>query len=258
MTVQNSTWSRSIKVPAAVLRFTFVWLVAWCTASSIACDRASTGEQGSSARAAANAERNKKDAAAVKDLFTKYRDAILSKDGKTAVSFVSKDNIQYYEKMRKHALRTPAAEVRAMGLFDKLMVLTLRAKMTAKELAGMDGRKVYIHGVEKGWIGDNVKKMEPSEVIVEGDVARIGLTIGPGKQLPPKAGFRALREGKAWRLDLLSIASLATQGLAAQLKRIDPDVDKALLKVMEIMSGKPQTMALFDPLQPEGEKKDPP
>ena len=55
--------------------------------------------------------------------------------------------------MRRIALESPEADVRALDLMDKMLVLSIRGRMTADELESMNGRDLIAHMIDNGWVG---------------------------------------------------------------------------------------------------------
>lgn len=195
-----------------------------------------------------------KDTAAARELFVSYRKAIVARNGKEAVGLVSDRTIEYYDAMRVAALEKPAAEVRRAPLFDKMMILLLRARVPREDLQRWSGRDLFIHAVDQGWVGDEVQGLEPGKVTLEGAEARIGMRSG-GKALPASMGFRAYREGKAWKLDVMSVAQAAEPALLEQLGRLNPDIDRALLTVVGNVIDRPVDDSLWEPLAPRSDPR---
>lgn len=192
-----------------------------------------------------------KDTASARELFLSYRKAIMARNGKEAAGLVSEKTIAYYDAMRVAALEKPEAEVRSAPLFDKMMILLLRARIPKEDLQRWSGRDLFIYAVDQGWVGDEVQGLEPRKITVEGAVAHIGMR-SDGKALPPSAGFRAYKEGKAWKLDVMSVAAAAEPVLLAELQKLNPDIDRALLAVVGTVVGRPVDESIWEPLLQRG------
>lgn len=189
------------------------------------------------------------DEAAVRQVFLGYRKAIDEKSGERAASFAATRTIEYFDAMRRAALSMPAAELRKQPTMDRLMALTMRARFDAAVLRKLDGRGLFALGVDEGMVGKDVLSLDPGAVVVAGDTARIGL-VSRGQEVPPESGFRFERERGHWRLDVMSIAPLATPALEQMLASVDADPDVAMVRLLEKIAGKPLGAAIWEPPDP--------
>jgi hypothetical protein len=189
------------------------------------------------------------DEQAIRTAFVGYRDAVLSRRGAVAAELVTADIFDYMDSMRTEALTATADHVRRKALMDKYMVLTFRARISLADLKKMTGRELFAHSVDIGMNGDSSRGLEPDAIEIDGDVARVGLRKD-GQTMPPSGGFRFVKSGGAWRLDVMSASRLATAALPQVLKSIDPDPDRAILKLLELGLGKPVPATLWEPLAP--------
>lgn len=203
------------------------------------------------ASAAVPSAEEEKDMAAARGLFLDYRRAIVNRRGKEAAALVSDKTIAYYDAMRIAALEQPAGDVRSAPLFDKMMILLLRARLPKEDLQRWSGRDLFIYAVDQGWVGDDLQGLEPGKITIAGAEAHIGMQSG-GKALPRSMGFRAYREGAAWRLDVMSVAQAAEPALLEQLGKLHPDIDRALLTVVGIAVEREVDESLWEPLVPRG------
>lgn len=189
----------------------------------------------------------KADSAAVRKLFDAYRKAIMEKKGGEAADLVSDKTLAYFEAMRVAALEKPAAEVRSAPLMDRTMILLLRASVGKEDLLRWSGRDLFIAAIDRGWVGDDVQAMEADEIVIHGDEALLGGGAG-GKSLPPELGLRAYREGKTWKLDVMSIRNAAEPALLKELQKLHPDVDRALIAVIGALLQRKIEESIWEPL----------
>ncbi|AKT39511.1 hypothetical protein [Chondromyces crocatus] len=189
------------------------------------------------------------DQAAVRDIFLRYRDAIVTRKGKEAVGVVSTKTLGYFDAMRTGALHMSASELRAQPVMDRLMILLLRARIPKEELQGWTGKELFAVAVDNGWVGDNVQSIQPSTIEIQGNEARIGARAG-GEELPSAMGFKAYREEGGWKLDVMSIGEIAQQALQEQLGQIDPDADRALLMLLSQLLQRKLDASIFEPIAP--------
>ena len=66
--------------------------------------------------------------------FKKYQSALVKKDGKAVGALVTASSVDYYGDVLNHALKSPEADVKALGLIKRMMVLQTRHSATLDEL----------------------------------------------------------------------------------------------------------------------------
>jgi hypothetical protein len=199
-----------------------------------------------SAAASASVEADK---AAIGALVSEHKKAIYARDGDKAAALVAEPTIVYFESVRKDALAAPEADLRKKPLVDRLMILIIRARVDVERLRQGDGKSLFAYAVKEGMVGEEARTLEPGDVEVEGDMAKVGVRMG-AQTLPPEVGFRAYREQGAWKLHLMSVMKLAGPALEQQLKGIDPDPDAAMIKVLETLLGRKVGAEIWQPLDP--------
>lgn len=192
--------------------------------------------------------------AAVREVFLGYRNAIVAQRGEDAVRVTSVKTLDYYESMRVSALEMLEVEVRGASLMDKIMVLSFRARLTQAQLESSSGKDLFVMAVDRGWIGDDVGQSEPGEIRIDNDTARIGVRKG-NVVLPSAAGLRAYREGSVWRLDVMSIRRVAEPALRAAVQKIDTDEDRAMVKMIEVLTDKKVGPEIWQPLRKRAKGK---
>jgi hypothetical protein len=189
------------------------------------------------------------DEQAIRAAFDGYREAILAHRGVEAAALVTDDIFDYMDSMRQAALTASADHTRRKTLMDKIMVLSLRARISLTDLKEMTGRELFAHSVDLGMNGDSSRGLEADVIEIHGDTAKVGLRKD-GQTVPPSIGFRFAKSGGTWRLDVMSATRLATTALPDMLAAIDPDPDVAIAKVIELSSGKPVSKTIWEPLAP--------
>jgi hypothetical protein len=187
---------------------------------------------------------------AVRDTFLAYQKALLARKGDEAAGLVSEKTIAYFESMRVAVLQMPAAEVRKAPLMDKIMVLMLRGRTTKRDLERWTGRNLFVTGVDNGWIGDEVRHVQPGEVQIEGEMARLKFRTG-GRPVASGLEFLAYREKGGWKLDVMSIRNVAEPALRASLRELNPDEDRAVQSILETVLRKKLDVTIWEPLSPQ-------
>ncbi len=181
----------------------------------------------------------------IKRTFDVYKKSILENKGATAVQWVDRLTLAYFDEMRKLALEGSADKVRSQRISDQLMTLMLRSRMTRDQLAAMDARALFTHAVDQGWVGkESVGSLEVGEVNVTGEAAQGRVVVG-GKPAP--MFFRFEKEDGLWKIDLTSImphADLAFQQIARQ-QDITPEA--LVIQLMEMANGEAFDPNLWNP-----------
>jgi hypothetical protein len=182
----------------------------------------------------------------VRASFQAYKQAILARDGATALSHVDKKTLQYYERMRDAALTANRGTVQAMSTVDKLMVLMLRARIPAAQLQQMSPEELFRHAVNQGWIGrESVEGNEVGDVEVSGDTAT-AVHVSRGQTSSFKWVFH--KEDDAWKIDLTSMMPTADWAMKQVIQQSGMPEDQVLLQLLQATTGMPASDALWDPL----------
>jgi hypothetical protein len=185
------------------------------------------------------------DQKAVRDCFAAYREAILSQRGNDAVERVNQATVDYYERVRGLALSAPEQEVRKLPLYDRMMVLLLRHRLPLDLLSGMNGREVFVYGVNRGWIGkEDVMESDVGTVRVSGDRATAQF-VKAGKPTPLSYSFT--KESGQWKMDLTAMAPAVNLALKQLIEREGVSEDEFLLDILESVSGQKPSARIWQP-----------
>ncbi len=184
------------------------------------------------------------DESAIKATFNRYKAAVLAKNGKAAVAVVDAKTLAYYARMRRDALRAPKTTVKNMGLMDKLMVLSLRARF-GKKLRGMTARSVFIAAVDQGMVGaGGVRRGAIGNVRVRGSQA-LATMLHKGRPTPMNWSF--IKERGTWRLQLTPLIKLAEPALRQTIKQFKKPEDEVLIMLLKMVNKTPVTPAVWHP-----------
>jgi hypothetical protein len=182
--------------------------------------------------------------AAIQSAFKAYQAALLEKNGGRCAALVDSATITYYQRMRDLAVTGRAAEIRKLGLLDKVMIVRVRHQVPLAELKGMDGRGMFAYAVSQGWIGDKVAKAQIGAIDVNGDLAS-GAFMVDGQPTPTRIGLRF--ERGAWRIDVLSLFPAATFLFRQRQKESGMSEDYFVLAAVGALVGKPVPPTIWDP-----------
>lgn len=183
--------------------------------------------------------------AAVKQAFDSYKSAILNDKGADAAECVDRQTLDWYEDTRRWALTATRAQLAELSLFNRLQAVLVRHRVARAELEKMDGRKLFVHAVENGWVGkSSVSGLEIGEVSITGAFAA-GTVVKEGR--PTNLKFQFVIEAGRWRLKLLPVMKQAEPALRAQIKRAGLTEDGYILQVAETVSGRKPAPTIWDP-----------
>jgi hypothetical protein len=165
----------------------------------------------------ATATANGEEKDAVEAAFERYSTSALARNGRATAETVSRGTIAVYESCRKLALDARESELERLTQAEVILVLRMRYAVEREALAKMDGRAVYVHGVENGWISDTaLDKIKIEKVRYDGDKAYATVT-NDGEPVPG-LGFDFVRERGQWRFDVQGVLQRA-EPMFAQLRR---------------------------------------
>jgi len=142
-------------------------------------------------------------------LFENYRLALLNADGKTAAEIVCSQTTGWYERAGKDALSLAESALRQTDIMRKFSILRMRLEFTTDQLERMDGKKLFSHAVDKGWIGSAmVRNIQLHRIEIQGNQAE-----GYVKNSPNTPAFHFIKEkangNSQWKLSLVKSFPLA-------------------------------------------------
>ena len=184
----------------------------------------------------------------IRKSFLGYKDAILRQQGEAAVNFVNRATIDYYTRMKELALTGAEPDVRKLTTLDKLMVLSLRHRLSLEELRFKTPEQILAHGVDQGWIGkESVTDSEIGKIEIKGDDAS-GEYLKGGRAAPMK--YRFTKEDGVWKMDLTALFDAGNQAIAMVLKSEGLEEDDFLLGVLGSVSGREVPDSIWQPPGP--------
>jgi hypothetical protein len=177
--------------------------------------------------------------------FLTYKGAILKQQGQSAVSVVNRATLQYYAQMKSLALEGHENEVRQLTPMNKLMVLSLRHRVSVDDLRGMTPQETFVHAVNQGWIGKNsVLDSDLGQLQIFGNDAS-GEYLKGGKPTPLR--FRLTKEDGKWKIDLTALTPPADQAISMLIKKQGLDEDTFIIGLIESVSGKKAPPSIWQP-----------
>jgi hypothetical protein len=184
-------------------------------------------------------------ASAVRAAFAAYRAAATAGDGGGAAAMVDHVTVYYYDEALRRARTSTAAELERLSLVDRLVVLSIRHRLSSDALATLDGRGLVAAGVADGWIGrQGTSHMELGEVSVNGDVADAPVLVD-GQ--PSEFAFHFRREPAGWRLDLTSVHAATEQALEAAVAQSGLEANAFMVAALQQATGRPVASTIWSP-----------
>src|SRR5262245_6864488 len=98
--------------------------------------------------AAPSARAQPDDVAAVRDLFNRYKTALLAGDGATAARLVDSETFAYFDEIKALTLTGTEEVVKKRPFVDRLLIVTMRHELPLDELRGMDLEGLLKHAID--------------------------------------------------------------------------------------------------------------
>ena len=183
----------------------------------------------------------------VRDVFERYRLAVLAGDGAGALAAVDGRTAAYYGRAVDLALDADSATVAGLSFIDRLMVLSLRHRVSADMLRTFDGPQALAYGVERGWIDRaDAARQSLGRVRVAGDSASAVLVLNGAPV--PEVAFAFAREGGAWKLDLTSVLDIGSRAMQAMIEQMGETEDGFIALALEVLTGRPVGSGVWQPV----------
>ena len=180
----------------------------------------------------------------VRQVFDRYKAAILSSDGAAAVQLVTRGSLDHYERLRVMAMEAGPDEIRRSSISDRMMIGMLRLRVSRDTLAGMSGRDLCRHAVEQGWIGrEGTLSSDIGEIHVSGDEAA-AVAVVNGSPTPLR--FRFLKEDASWKFDLAALIRVVDATLPQVARQAGMSEDEFILESLELATGQPVTEEVWE------------
>jgi hypothetical protein len=172
----------------------------------------------------------------VQAAWNEFKEASLSGKGEVAANRVTSATHDYYTEIGSLALRAGRDELLKMSLAKQITVLGMRVRMDSQRLKEMSGRDLFVHAVDKGWIGKTSATDEGiSKIQVTGAHARAEATKA-GK--PTGQYLHFLKEGEVWRLDMMHLMKFVNTAFEAMHKQSGMSEEEFVSRMIERVTSK--------------------
>ncbi len=185
------------------------------------------------------------DAELIKECYSKYQEGLLQGKGTNVMGQVSKVSLDYYSEILRYAKGADSTAIVQSALTEKFTILLARQKIDSEMLVNMSDESFFIYVVEQGMIGkSSVDGLELGDVFVDGNTAKGAIII---KGVPQKYQFNFMKEGEDWKIDLINLMTISSDGLRAQISESPISEDEYILKTVEIATRKKRKEDLWRP-----------
>lgn len=183
----------------------------------------------------------------VRQVFDKYKKAILNDRGSEAVTCVDSSTIQYYSRMLDLARHADSATIENAGLFDKFMVLAIRQRTSREEIMRFDGRGLLQYAIESGMVGKNsVAGNSIGVVEIDRYFAR-GQLVANGETTDVYFDFN--KENGQWKIDITSVFKISERVIRDMYLQSGQSENEYLLSLLEMVSGSKAGPEIWQPVE---------
>jgi hypothetical protein len=151
-------------------------------------------------------------------VWSDFKAALARGDGEKATQLLAEETFVAYEKYRRAALTTTAAELEELSTADVCSILAIRYAFSKEELASSTGRSLVVKAVVRDLnSGKALDRVEVGEIAYSEDVA-IAKSLHRGKPSPDVLlTFR--KQGGSWKWDLQAYGQQAADRFDAMRRK---------------------------------------
>lgn len=181
----------------------------------------------------------------IKGCYNHYQQGLLGGDGDKVMSLITDASVNYYKDILRYAKGADSLAIDQSALAEKFMILMTRQKIDDADLVKMTNKAFFRYVVKEGMIGrKSVEGVEMSDVIVNGNKAS-GTMIIDGKAQQHK--FKFVKENGIWKLDLIDLTALATQGLSATIAESKLSENEHISQLLMVLTYKALKKNIWQP-----------
>lgn len=186
------------------------------------------------------------DTTLIKACFNGYKNAILSAQGKTGVSFVDSRTVKYYTDILQKTKTLDSAGIDKLSIMDKLTILMVRHSATKEEIIQLDGSSLLVYAIERGIVGkNNVQQLSIGEVMIRDSIAEGQIMVG---EAPTSLAYNFYKENGAWKMDITSILPEGNNAMKKIVKDSGLPENEFLVMLLENVTGKEPVKDIWKPL----------
>lgn len=165
------------------------------------------------------------------NVFNTYKNALQKNDSNTAILQLDKSSFTYYEDILNTSLRADEAQINQLEVLDRLMVLTIKHKLSKDQLLKMNGKDLLVYALENDIINNNrVETMGIGEIDVRGEIA-YGQFLQNNNNIALYLGFSY--DQSQWRLDVTSLAEPTGFAIRKLVEMQNKDENEVIIMMIE-------------------------
>lgn len=189
--------------------------------------------------------------------FAKFKQALADRDGAAAARYADDRSLDFYERVRRAALKMQKDQLLKQSLFFQGEVLAARVRYNKSEIERAEGREIFAKLATAG-------TADAPNAFGSMTLAKIQATRPGGSAMahvslagrPDTIPLRVYTEGGGWKIDLTRLLEAQAQELQKQLgvkpkaskDAIQSAIEKELFPIIAKRSGKPVSDKLWTPL----------
>lgn len=186
--------------------------------------------------------------AKVRANFDQYKSAVLASDGEAAAALISNDSLGWYQTLRDHAYDSTPDQVKALSPAEELMVLTIRINLNAEKLKEMDGRAVFVHAVNEGWIGkEGISQLSLGDVEINESDDTVQADALVGKETTDLQ-FTFAKEESGYKILLDRMIDATNKALKQKITESGQAKDEFVTNILAFASGEAVPASIWEPL----------
>lgn len=181
----------------------------------------------------------------VRKSFDNYSKSLLDNNEEDVIKFVDSRTIKYYSDILDLVINADSTKVEALSLIDKMMVLTIRHRVSKENILSFNGEKLLIYAIKNGMIDKSgAANISIGKVSIDNDFAK-GQLISYGQESPYFLHF--YKEGQ-WKFDLTSTFPIAIPVLQKMADELGGS-NKFIFAALKQLTGKSPSHDIWDPIR---------
>jgi hypothetical protein len=187
--------------------------------------------------------------AAIRSTHDKFNAASSANDFQTVVSLVNQNTLDFFERMRTHAINSGPETISSLPMVDRMFIATIRAHVEPSYLKQLSSAQLVMVGMRDGWLNTTKDGKSPpalGEILVDADRAEAEI-IANGQTGPFKFVFT--KEDGLWKHDMAALLKWASETFEQSMKRHPNPMfseDEQLLQVLSAQHKKQITSVIWN------------
>jgi hypothetical protein len=198
--------------------------------------------------AAAPSAAHADDAEAIRQVFSTYKDAIISGDAEIVASATSQGTIDYFAEMQRSALCSSPEETKEQPLVNRMLIVYYRHNVPHATLLEMSGREPFVYAAGHGWIvKESVEDVQLGSVKVRKKTRASAAQLRYGE---PAGRIAFVKDPEGWRVDLARTMKATSRPMKLTAKRLEVPEEELVFGMNESLSGTRPSDQVWEPIAP--------